>query len=177
MAKTSLKVKQGRKAKFKIPCVQPLPPLWPAARLLPQVRPLPDLPARGRARGLHPRHDQVELVENEKMLTDPIADYLTRIRNALGSGHDEVEIPASRLKLEMSRILKEQGYILDFDKQPAAVGEAIKIRLKYTEDRRPGDPRPGARSRAPVAAATSTTSRCRACTAAPARRSSAPRLA
>jgi small subunit ribosomal protein S8 len=71
------------------------------------------------------------------MLTDPIADYLTRIRNALGSGHDVVEIPASRLKMEMSRILKEQGYITDFNKQPAAVGEAIKIRLKYTEDRRP----------------------------------------
>jgi small subunit ribosomal protein S8 len=71
------------------------------------------------------------------MLTDPIADYLTRIRNAIGSGHDEVEIPASRLKLEMSRILKEQGYIRDFNKKPAAVGEAIKIRLKYTDDRRP----------------------------------------
>ena len=71
------------------------------------------------------------------MLTDPIADYLTRIRNAIGSGHDEVEIPASRLKLEMSRILKEQGYIRDFNKQPGQVGEAIKIRLKYTEDRRP----------------------------------------
>jgi small subunit ribosomal protein S8 len=71
------------------------------------------------------------------MLTDPIADYLTRIRNAISSGHDEVAIPASRLKLEMSRILKEQGYIRDFDKRPAAVGEAINIRLKYTEDRRP----------------------------------------
>ena len=71
------------------------------------------------------------------MLTDPIADYLTRIRNALGSGHDDVEIPASRLKLEMSRILKEQGYIRDFATQPAEVGEAIKINLKYTEDRRP----------------------------------------
>ncbi len=71
------------------------------------------------------------------MLTDPIADYLTRIRNAIGSGHDEVEIPASRLKLEMSRILKEQGYIRDFNKQPAGVGEAIRIRLKYTDDRRP----------------------------------------
>jgi len=55
------------------------------------------------------------------MLTDPIADYLTRIRNALGSGHDEVEIPASRLKLEMSRILKEQGYILDFASQPGCI--------------------------------------------------------
>jgi small subunit ribosomal protein S8 len=71
------------------------------------------------------------------MQTDPIADYLTRIRNALRSGHDEVEIPASRLKMEMSRILKEQGYIRDFAKAPATVGEAIKIRLKYTEDRRP----------------------------------------
>ena len=71
------------------------------------------------------------------MLTDPIADDLTRIRNALGSGHDDVEIPASGLKMEMSRILKEQGYILDFHRKPAAVGEAIKIRLKYTEDRRP----------------------------------------
>ena len=71
------------------------------------------------------------------MQTDPIADYLTRIRNALRSGHDEVEIPSSRLKVEMSRILKEQGYISDFAPTPAAVGEAIKIRLKYTEDRRP----------------------------------------
>jgi small subunit ribosomal protein S8 len=71
------------------------------------------------------------------MLTDPIADYLTRIRNALGSGHDQVEIPASRLKLEMTRILKEQGYIRDFVKQPAEVGDAIRINLKYTEDRRP----------------------------------------
>jgi small subunit ribosomal protein S8 len=68
------------------------------------------------------------------MLTDPIADYLTRIRNALGSGHDEVEIPASGLKLEMSRILKEQGYINDFGKRPARVGEVIAIRLKYTDD-------------------------------------------
>ena len=71
------------------------------------------------------------------MLTDPIADYLTRIRNAIGSGHDEVEIPASRLKLEMSRILKEQGYILDFASEKGQVGDEIKIRLKYTDDRRP----------------------------------------
>src|SRR5688500_17938979 len=71
------------------------------------------------------------------MLTDPIADYLTRIRNGLNSGHDEVEIPASRLKLELSRILTEQGYINDFSAEPARVGELIRIRLKYTEDRRP----------------------------------------
>jgi small subunit ribosomal protein S8 len=71
------------------------------------------------------------------MLTDPIADYLTRIRNALGAGQDEVRIPASRLKEEMSRILKEQGYIRDFARKQARVGEEIEIRLKYTEDRRP----------------------------------------
>lgn len=71
------------------------------------------------------------------MLNDPISDYLTRIRNAIGSGHDEVLIPASRLKEEMSRILKEQGYIRDYSRKPARVGEQIEIKLKYTEDRLP----------------------------------------
>ena len=71
------------------------------------------------------------------MLTDPIGDYLTRIRNALRAGHEDVEIPASRLKLEMSRILKEQGYIRDFSSQPGRVGELIRIELKYTSDHEP----------------------------------------
>ncbi len=71
------------------------------------------------------------------MLTDPIADYLTRIRNAMSAGHEEVEIPSSRLKLEMSRILKEQGYITDFDSEPARVGDVIRVRLKYTDDHEP----------------------------------------
>jgi small subunit ribosomal protein S8 len=71
------------------------------------------------------------------MHTDPIADYLTRIRNAIRAGHDDVDIPASGLKMELSRILKEQGYITDFYKKPAAIGEAIGVTLKYTEDRRP----------------------------------------
>jgi small subunit ribosomal protein S8 len=71
------------------------------------------------------------------MQTDPIADYLTRIRNAIRAGHDEVEIPFSSLKLEMSRILKEQGYIKDFNRKPAAVGESINVELKYTEERQP----------------------------------------
>jgi small subunit ribosomal protein S8 len=71
------------------------------------------------------------------MLTDPISDYLTRIRNAVQAGQDEVEIPASRLKLEMSRILKEQGYINDYASEAARVGDVIKIRLKYTDARRP----------------------------------------
>ncbi|MEK6277442.1 MAG: 30S ribosomal protein S8 [Actinomycetota bacterium] len=71
------------------------------------------------------------------MLTDPISDYLTRLRNAVRAGHDEVEIPSSRLKLEISRVLKEQGYITEFGSEPARVGDVIKIRLKYTDDRRP----------------------------------------
>ncbi len=71
------------------------------------------------------------------MHTDPIADYLTRIRNGIRAGHDEVEIPFSNLKLEMSRILKEQGYIKDFSRKPAAVGESIAVELKYTENRQP----------------------------------------
>jgi small subunit ribosomal protein S8 len=71
------------------------------------------------------------------MLTDPISDYLTRIRNAVRAGQDEVEIPASGLKMEMSRILKEQGYITDFGSEPARVGDLIRIQLKYTEARRP----------------------------------------
>jgi small subunit ribosomal protein S8 len=71
------------------------------------------------------------------MLTDPIADYLTRIRNGIRAGHDEVEIPYSNLKLELSRILKEQGYIKDFSRKPARVGELINVELKYTQDRQP----------------------------------------
>ncbi len=71
------------------------------------------------------------------MLTDPISDYLTRVRNALAADHPDVEIPASRLKKEMSRILTEQGYISGFDVEPTAVGEVIKVQLKYTEDRQP----------------------------------------
>jgi small subunit ribosomal protein S8 len=71
------------------------------------------------------------------VLTDPVSDYLTRLRNAVRAGHDEVEIPASGLKLEISRVLKEQGYISEFAAEPARVGDVIKIRLKYTDDRRP----------------------------------------
>src|ERR1044072_9519620 len=71
------------------------------------------------------------------MLNDPIADYLTRIRNAIGSGHDDVQIPASRLKGEMSRILQQQGYITAFRRKPGTVGQAIEIRPRYAEDRLP----------------------------------------
>jgi small subunit ribosomal protein S8 len=71
------------------------------------------------------------------MLTDPISDYLTRIRNGLLAQHLEVEVPASRLKKEMSRLLQEQGYISEFSVEPTPVGEVIRIKLRYTDDRQP----------------------------------------
>ena len=72
-------------------------------------------------------------------MTDPIADFLTRLRNAIHAAHETVEIPASRLKGELARILTEQGYIESWSLVPAGedrAGELIRIRLKYTEDRR-----------------------------------------
>ena len=48
-------------------------------------------------------------------MTDPISDYLTRLRNAIGAGHKVVDVPASNLKKEMTKILKEKGYILKSD--------------------------------------------------------------
>lgn len=69
------------------------------------------------------------------MMTDPISDYLTRVRNAISAQHAEVEVPASRLRKEMTRILAEQGYINDYEIEPTPVGEAIRIQLKYTGGR------------------------------------------
>jgi small subunit ribosomal protein S8 len=69
--------------------------------------------------------------------TDPIADFLTRIRNGLHADHDEVAMPASNFKAELARILREQGYIEDFSIEPARVGRTLRVRLKYTDDRRP----------------------------------------
>ena len=68
-------------------------------------------------------------------VNDPISDYLTRVRNAIAAQHAEVEVPASRLKKEMTRILAEQGYITDYVVEPTRVGEAIRIKLKYTNGR------------------------------------------
>jgi len=69
-------------------------------------------------------------------VTDPIADFLTRIRNGLIADHDVVEVPASTFKTEVARILKEQGYIEDYSVEPARVGQVLKVTLKYTEDRK-----------------------------------------
>jgi len=72
-------------------------------------------------------------------MTDPIADFLTRVRNAIRAAHETVDVPASKLKGELARILAEQGYIDSWSVLPArdgGTGQIIEIRLKYTEDRR-----------------------------------------
>ena len=68
---------------------------------------------------------------------DPIADFLTRIRNGLQADHDAVDIPASRLKTELARILTEQGYVEAYSVEPGRVGQNLRVTLKYTEDRKP----------------------------------------
>ena len=70
------------------------------------------------------------------MMTDPIADMLTRVRNANLALHDSVDIPGSRLKAEIARVLDEQGYIAGYDVRDADVGTTIRIKLKYDEERR-----------------------------------------
>ncbi|MFT5925874.1 MAG: small subunit ribosomal protein S8 [Rubritalea sp.] len=68
------------------------------------------------------------------MNTDPIADYLTRIRNAVKANHRVVEIPASNLKKEMTKILFNQGYILSYKFDDSVVQGIIKIALKYNKE-------------------------------------------
>jgi len=67
-------------------------------------------------------------------MTDPIADYLTRIRNAVMANHKVVEIPASNMKKDMTKILFEKGYILNYKFEEEGPQGSIKIALKYNSD-------------------------------------------
>jgi small subunit ribosomal protein S8 len=69
-------------------------------------------------------------------MTDPIADLLTRIRNAIAADHEYADIPASKFKTEIARVLDEQGYIEGYTVEPARVGEVLRVKIKYTVDRR-----------------------------------------
>ncbi len=71
------------------------------------------------------------------MQTDPIADMLTRIRNALGAKHNKVEIPASKIKIEIARILKEEGYVANYRVAEDDFKKTIKIYLRYNPDHSP----------------------------------------
>ncbi len=71
------------------------------------------------------------------VMTDPIADMLTRIRNALMAKHEQVEMPSSKIKLEIARILKAEGYIKNFKVIQEGRKEYLRIFLKYDEEKRP----------------------------------------
>jgi small subunit ribosomal protein S8 len=71
------------------------------------------------------------------MTSDPIADMLTRVRNAMAARHPKVDVPASKLKTEIARILKEEGYIANFKVAEEGVKKVIKIYLKYATDNSP----------------------------------------
>jgi small subunit ribosomal protein S8 len=70
-------------------------------------------------------------------VTDPIADMLTRIRNASAARHKELALPSSRVKREIARILADEGFIEGFEVQPDPVQEHLVLRLKYVEGRTP----------------------------------------
>ena len=69
--------------------------------------------------------------------TDPVSDMLTRVRNALGARHQKVDVPASKLKAEVARILREEGYIINFKLAEEGSFKTIKIYLKYTAANQP----------------------------------------
>ena len=66
------------------------------------------------------------------MTNDPISDMLTRVRNAMAARHPKVDVPASRLKAEVARILKEEGYIANYKVAEEGAKKTIKIYLKYS---------------------------------------------
>ena len=73
-------------------------------------------------------------------MTDPIADMLTRIRNGIQSRHDRVEMPSSKLKVEVARILKSEGFISNYKVVPAEEGKpqaSLRVYLKYSDDGEP----------------------------------------
>ena len=71
------------------------------------------------------------------MLTDPIADMLTRIRNANTAMHDEVRMPSSKQKVALAKVLESEGYITSFEVSPSTKGpgETLTIQMKYSDDR------------------------------------------
>lgn len=71
------------------------------------------------------------------MMTDPVADFLARIRNSIKARHQKVDVPASKLKLEIARILKEEGYITNFKPTEEEGNKVIRVYLKYGPDNAP----------------------------------------
>src|ERR1041385_5914641 len=111
MAKTSLRIKQQRPQKFK-------------------VRHYSRCNRCGRPRSVFRKFGLCRICLRE-MLTDPVADMLARIRNANKALHERVEMPTSKLKEEIAKLLKEEGYISDFHVQKGESFDTLVIQLKY----------------------------------------------
>ena len=102
---------------------------------------MPHLLPHSGGRGPDPRRDEVELVmavTSLSVVSDPIADMLTRIRNANSARHSDVNVPASRLKLEIARVLRDEGYIAGYsvERNDQQVGGVLKITFKSRPDRK-----------------------------------------
>jgi small subunit ribosomal protein S8 len=117
-----------------------------AASVPAHFRHVPHLLPQPCRRGTHPWRDEVELVMATAMakpvkkaptgiVNDPIADMLTRVRNANAARHPEVKVPASKLKLEIARVLKDEGYIAGFEVEADGVSQTMRIIFKSRPDR------------------------------------------
>ena len=137
MAKTSSIEKSKLKPKFSVRAHNRCKRLRPAARLPAEVRHVPHLLPRKRAPRVHPGRHQGVVVREQTMgvITDPIADLLTRIRNANTANHQTVDIPASRMKKAVAQILVDEGFIAGIEE----VKKARKATLRITPQVRPGE--------------------------------------
>jgi small subunit ribosomal protein S8 len=70
-------------------------------------------------------------------MTDPIADMLTRIRNAVAVRHDSVNIPASKMKIAIAKVLKDEGFVRDFEVLDEGINRFVRIHLSYTDKKEP----------------------------------------
>ncbi len=84
-------------------------------------------------------------------MTDPIADMLTRLRNGNAAYHDYVVMPNSKIKVEIAKVLQQEGYVTGYEVQDAPVGKVLRIDLKYGPNREPPSRfRRGSSSRSPT---------------------------
>jgi small subunit ribosomal protein S8 len=91
--------------------------------------------ARARARRRRPGNDQVELVGEAEMMTDPVADMLARLKNANKALQETVSMPNSRLKEEIARLLKEEGYVKNYRVEKGEAFDTLVVELKFGQNR------------------------------------------
>jgi len=122
--------------------LQSLPTLRTPARVLPEIPNLPYLLQESRAEGRDPGSEKGELVGSESAeratnpmsMTDPVADLLTRIRNANSNGYKTMKVPYSVFKKNILRVLKEQGFIVDYTAEMEKGKGILRVELKYGPD-------------------------------------------